>query len=223
MDDVHNPDDAAATERTPADHDDPPAHVSKHSQRPWQRRRYQVVAAVGVAAILGTGVLAAQYLDRRSETASEDRVDLGEPHSTIASVPSTAPTSARASASSSPTRNAPAQPAPPAMPAVVPSVSTSGTLPKDHRTLKVISARGDLSGAHELTWVADSGHRVGDALCTQNFRFDANSPARERPTMLLCWRTSASRSVLTITVDIDNRPSEKASVATINKVWSKLG
>jgi hypothetical protein len=105
----------------------------------------------------------------------------------------------------------------------VPTVSESGTLPKDRRTLKVVSARGDLTGSKELLWVADGGHPVGNARCSQKFRFNSKSDVTEKPTLLICWRTSATRSVYTVAVTLDGRPSEQASVATIDKVWAQLG
>jgi hypothetical protein len=103
------------------------------------------------------------------------------------------------------------------------TITNSGSLPKDHHTLRVVSAPGDLSGQHELAWAADQGHAVGNARCTQNFRIGPKATARVRPTMLLCWRTSPHRTVYTVAVDLDHLPSEQASVATINQVWSKLG
>jgi len=110
-----------------------------------------------------------------------------------------------------------------AIPPAAVQVTNSGSLPRDHHTLRVVSARGDLTGQRELAWVADAGHPVGDALCSQNFRFNPGSSAGPRPTMLICWHTSADRSVYTVAVDIDHPPSERASVATIDRVWSTLG
>ena len=85
-----------------------------------------------------------------------------------------------------------------------------------------MSGRLDLSGRHELAWAADTGHAVGDARCTQNFKIGSTGSARVRPTMLLCWRTSVSRSVFTVAVDLAHRPSEQDSVDTIDKTWSTL-
>jgi hypothetical protein len=105
---------------------------------------------------------------------------------------------------------------------VEPTVSESGSLPVDRRTLRVVSARGDLTGSRELLWVADGGHPVGTARCSQKFRFAPSNEVTEKPTLLVCWRTSATRSVYTVAVNLDGRPSEKASVATIDKVWAEL-
>jgi hypothetical protein len=103
------------------------------------------------------------------------------------------------------------------------TVTNYGSMPKDHHTLRVVSGRTDLSGRHELAWAADTGHPVREARCTQNFKIGPTASARVRPTMLMCWRTSASRSVFTVSVDLEQRPSEQESVDTIDKVWSTLG
>jgi hypothetical protein len=103
-----------------------------------------------------------------------------------------------------------------------PTVSTSGSIVKDRKTMRVVSAKADLTGQRELGWAADDGHEVGAAHCTQNFKIGDTEP-RVRPTMVICWRTSAEKSVFTVAVDIDGKPSEKDSVATLNRVWSKMG
>ncbi len=103
------------------------------------------------------------------------------------------------------------------------TVTASGSMPKDHHTLRVVSARSDLTGKRELAWVADAGQPVGDARCTQNFHIGPGAPARVRPTLLICWRTSAARSVYTVAVDVDHRPSAKASVEAIDRAWDELG
>jgi hypothetical protein len=102
------------------------------------------------------------------------------------------------------------------------TVVNSGTLSNDQRTMKVVSAHGDLTGQRELAWAADAGHAVGEARCTQNLRLDAQSKAGVRPGMLLCWRTSATKSVYTLAVDVVQKPSEQASVARLNATWTAM-
>ncbi len=102
------------------------------------------------------------------------------------------------------------------------TVSTSGSMPKDKKTFKVVSARGDLSGQRELAWRADGGHAVGNARCTQNVRLTPQSKPAIRPTMLICWRLSATKSVYTVLVDLNQKPSERASVAAIDKAWRSM-
>ncbi|MEN3308166.1 MAG: hypothetical protein V7603_4368 [Micromonosporaceae bacterium] len=103
------------------------------------------------------------------------------------------------------------------------TITESGSMPTLHHTMRVVSARADLWRQRELAWVADAGHKVGDATCTQNFRFNPTGAARVRSTLLLCWHTSATKSVYTVVVDVDHRPSEHDSVAIIDQTWSKLG
>ncbi|WP_199516756.1 hypothetical protein [Nucisporomicrobium flavum] len=102
------------------------------------------------------------------------------------------------------------------------TVTTIGSLKDDKATIKVVSARLDLTGQRELGWVAGKGEKAGSASCTQKIRVSPDLPARLRPTLLLCWRTSASRSVYTVAVNLTGKPSVKASVAQIDKAWSAL-
>jgi hypothetical protein len=101
------------------------------------------------------------------------------------------------------------------------TVVNSGS-PKEGRTLKVVSARGDLSHEREMVWVVGNGDVVGEARCTQTFKISFSAPVKKRPTMLLCWRLSSTRSAYTLMVDLDGKPSTKDSVAALNKAWDKL-
>ena len=89
-------------------------------------------------------------------------------------------------------------------------------------TLRVTTARGDLTGQREMLWAGDNGVAVGDARCTQKFRFSAGDEPRERPTMMLCWRTSAARSVVTLAVSKHGRPSAASNADVIAREWSLL-
>jgi len=117
------------------------------------------------------------------------------------------------------------RPLPPIAPAEVVKdikVRNTGSLAADGATLRVVSARGDLTGLRELALLADGGVAVGDAHCGQNFRFTAGAPAVEKPTMMICWRTSPERSVYTVAVSKTGRPSAEAGVAAITEQWIKL-
>jgi hypothetical protein len=158
---------------------------------------------------------------------------------------SAAPTSRSASPSTSPTSKTPKQriaearaaaskagtqvrrPLPPTNGGAIAAssevtVTNTGSL-KDGGTMRVVSAKQDLTGQRELRWAADDGETVANARCTQNFVFSSGSPAKERPTMLLCWRTSAERSVITVAVTANGRPSAANSVSILNKQWARLG
>jgi hypothetical protein len=209
-----------------------PTVASQPPTRRWLRRRYQVVAAVGITAVLGSGASVAMHIAQRQPENRPDAHDgpAAKPDAVNAPGASArttggAPTpgaSAGAIAPPAPDRTLRAPALAPA-PAVSVTVTNSGSIAEEHHTLRVVSARADLSGQRELAWVADSGRPVGTARCTQNFQFSPDSPAAVRPTMLLCWRTSANKSVYTVAVDLDHPPSEQAAVATIDRVWSDLG
>jgi hypothetical protein len=102
-------------------------------------------------------------------------------------------------------------------------VVNTGSLREDRATLRVVSARGDLTGQRELAMVAGKGKPVGDAFCSQMIRVSAGAKAEKKPNLLLCWRTSARKSVFTVAVDLDGAPSEEKSVAAIGKEWQALG
>jgi hypothetical protein len=101
-------------------------------------------------------------------------------------------------------------------------LKTYGSVQKDKETLKVYSAKDDLTGYRELGWVAGDGEKVGDSRCSQSIRLSNNQVARVRPTLLICWRTSAEKSVYTVAVDLDGKPSTKKSVSAIKKEWARL-
>jgi hypothetical protein len=116
----------------------------------------------------------------------------------------------------------PLTPSPATMRALADVKETSRSLPGGG-IMRVISTKGDLSGQREMLWAADAGRPVDGARCTQRFHFSPNGPAVVRPTMLLCWRISAGRSVVVLTIDRQNRPSSAESAAEIDRQWQKLG
>ncbi|GIF03682.1 hypothetical protein [Actinoplanes siamensis] len=90
-------------------------------------------------------------------------------------------------------------------------------------TMRITTAGYDLSGQRPLVFAADDGTPVGDSRCTRKFRFSQGDPGGERPTMLLCWRTSDKRSVAVLAVTPTGTPSAAASVAVIASEWKKPG
>lgn len=93
---------------------------------------------------------------------------------------------------------------------------------RDNGSLRIITARSDLAGQRELGWAGDSGRRVGDVRCTQRLHFSGDAAASFQPNLLLCWRTSAARSVVTLRVDYGGHPSAADSVAVIAREWAAL-
>jgi hypothetical protein len=102
------------------------------------------------------------------------------------------------------------------------TVVETGSLKKDKATMRVVSARLDLTGQRELSWVTDQGEAFGDAHCTQKIRVREGMPPVEKPTLLLCWRTSAHKSVYTVAVNVTGPPSTAVSVAALDRAWAKL-
>lgn len=89
--------------------------------------------------------------------------------------------------------------------------------------LRIVSAKGNLSGQREMLWAADDGKSAGSSRCTQNFRFAANAEPAVRPTMLLCWRISDERSVVVLATAKSGNPSVEQSVQVLEAQWVRLG
>jgi hypothetical protein len=213
-------------------------------KRPWRRRRFQIAAVVGGVLVLASGGLMARQAlhgDGKALSGTARRPwqaespapagGLGRGGRVQPATPGGPGATAGGNARAIPKAST-AAPAGPAdspttttidIDGITATVTTSGSMPQLHHTLRVVSARANLTGRRELAWAADTGHAVGDARCTQNFRFNPYSSARLRPTLLLCWRASAGKTVYTVAVDVDHRPSERASVAVIDRAWKSLG
>src|SRR6184192_1390403 len=107
-------------------------HEEMPQLRPWQRWRYRAPAAVGLAVILGSSLLAAQ---------PAGTVEASDPPSSAAASPSgsasgSASPAASASASASPATSHRPSAKPAAAVSVAPvTVTTTGSLPKDHHTM----------------------------------------------------------------------------------------
>ena len=190
------------------------------AQRPWQQRKYQVAMAVAAAMLVSVGgFIALGTVGHQAGTTTG--MPVGDATAKTGSAEPSAPTNSTVRAPSAAPGPNQAQPHRSADNVI--HVTNSGTIKDDRRTLRIVSAYGDLTGQRELAWAADAGHPVGAARCTQYFKFNPGTRVGERPTMLLCWRTSPTKSVFTIAVDLTHRPSESASVASIDKVWRQMG
>ncbi|BBH63800.1 hypothetical protein ACTI_04850 [Actinoplanes sp. OR16] len=102
------------------------------------------------------------------------------------------------------------------------NAKTYGSARKEGREIHVYSARRDLTGYRELRWVAAAGKKVGNANCTQTFKLANDKTPKVKPNLLICWRMSADRSVYTVSVDLDGKPSKKQSARMIDAEWRKL-
>jgi hypothetical protein len=90
--------------------------------------------------------------------------------------------------------------------------------------VRISTARGDLTGQSPRILAADKGQAVGNgSYCTHQIRFSENAPARAIPNTLLCWRTSDTRSVVTLAVARKGKPTTATSLAIIDREWAELG
>lgn len=91
----------------------------------------------------------------------------------------------------------------------------------DGSAIRILSARYDLTARGTLLWAADSGQVVGDARCTQNVRVGGGT-AETRPGLLLCWRVSAAKSVVTIATSRTGSPVAATSARVLHRAWEQL-
>jgi hypothetical protein len=93
------------------------------------------------------------------------------------------------------------------------------------RTIRVVAARTDLSGKLEQAWAAGSGSEVGRDRCTNNIQPAKGSAARVRPTVMLCWRTSASFSAYSLIIDPKSATpvTEADGAAALDDAWDAAG
>ncbi|GAA1597060.1 hypothetical protein [Actinoplanes couchii] len=77
-------------------------------------------------------------------------------------------------------------------------------------TIRILTAHRDLTSERQTLLSRDNGRSVGRGVrCTTEIRFGTGLPAGE-PGVLVCWRVSSSRSVITIGQNTD--PVESADV-----------
>ena len=101
-------------------------------------------------------------------------------------------------------------------PMTVTVTNRSGT---DGSAIRVVSARYDLTGRWELLAAADRGELVDGARCTRNLRAGTAAPPEVRPSMLLCWRTTANKSVVAIAINKTRPPSAGVSATVVDQEW----
>jgi hypothetical protein len=221
--------------------DDGVYQSTSNRRRRLHRARLGVVVT-GLAALLGAGsyLITAQIMDRRNHAVTGD-VGALAPMVTPAPAPWTPmPRSPRPAHS---TKNAvrqalsptpPPTPPPSVPPAVLPTtsgvaVAAAGGPVQDRSektptgTLRVVTARFDLTGQRVLAWAADRGRAVTQQVrCTQNLKPTGSGTPPARPAVLLCWRTSPTRSVVTLLTDRAGHPSTARSVQVIDQEWARL-
>jgi hypothetical protein len=209
------------------------------TERP--RRRRWAVGVVALVAVLGPAayLVTTQLEDRRStpatvRIAAAPASPLSSASSLTPAPSSAAPSSAAASSSVDAkiraARKDAAKSGHPLQRALTPHIAAAGEGPVSTRTettpdgtIRVVTAKFDLTGQQEMLIAADRGRPVGDARCTNRVHFTNAAAPREIPNLLLCFRTSATRSVVTLAVGKKGSPSAAASAAVIAREWARLG
>jgi hypothetical protein len=213
--------------------DDGMVYHSATAEQRRRRRTQAIVGTIGLAAILGPTAyfVTAQVLDQRQHTITRESVALAPVMPTGEATPEPAETS---ESPGPPVRSTIAAVRRSTSPTPVPSASDGqfsaqgiGVDEQNYTTadgtVRVQSARFDLTGQRDLSMAGDSGRPYGTARCTQNMRFPDDPNVREVPSMLLCWRTSLNRSVVTMAVAASGRPSAARSIQLLDQEWVKLG
>ncbi|MEU8813366.1 hypothetical protein [Actinoplanes sp. NPDC048796] len=102
------------------------------------------------------------------------------------------------------------------------SIAVANERGPDGSTIRIVSARYDLTGRGARLWATDGGVPVGNARCTRNVRADGRSAAETRPGLLLCWRVTPDRSVVTVATRTGGSPAPVSSARLIERVWQRL-
>ncbi|GIE88755.1 hypothetical protein [Actinoplanes regularis] len=89
--------------------------------------------------------------------------------------------------------------------------------------IRILSARGDLTGQRELSGVAGGIEKHGNVSCSQTFKFATSPRPEKKPNLLMCWRATADKSVAAIVVDPNGHPSREKAAAAIEKKWKAMG
>jgi hypothetical protein len=214
------------------------------------RRKLAVRFVAGAAglAVLGGGAyaLTTQLMDRGTTTALSD-VPIGTmpapPEASSAAPPSPSP-SAAPEVTKEPSAVPPevakeidearrkmAEDGVKVQRAITPSVTTSaadikvrqkGSLQKGG-IVRIVTARGDLTGQRELAWVSGGIQKYDGVPCSSTIKVSADRPAEKKANLLICWRTSEKKSVISIVVDPDGHPSAEKAVTALDEKWRSMG
>lgn len=215
--------------------------------RPDHRSRRVVIGTIGLATVLGAGAYGATA-HLTSEPGQKSAVEI----QAVAPVPGQSPdVAATASASAQPlpsvdTRGEAVAPevvkeilearrkmakdgiaVKPALPqkSGAPSEDvkrvTKGSL-KSGGIIRIVTAESDLTGQGELAAVAGGITKYRNVPCSQTFRFSSSPEPKRKDNLLMCWRTTATRSVVAIVVDPDGKPSREKAVTALEKKWRSM-
>jgi len=88
-----------------------------------------------------------------------------------------------------------------------------------NKSMRLVTANGDLTGKLELGWVVDKGTTVGYDRCTQNVRLTPDGREAVRPTLALCWRTSKSLSAYVLLIDPKHPVTVAEAAKALDEGW----
>ena len=171
------------------------------------RRRRVLIGVAGMAAVLGVGTVLAQQPTAQVPITNVDA--------------EAAPESSEASTHRGTTVRRERLKAALNVDASKVKTVEKGTLKDDRRTMRIVSSRQDLTGFRELGWIADEGVKYGEASCSRKVQVN-DEPPEEKPTLLMCWRTSEKKSVYTVVVDLEKNPTPRDSLAALEKQWARM-
>ncbi|GAB2617329.1 hypothetical protein Aab01nite_30580 [Paractinoplanes abujensis] len=220
-------------------HDENGVYRSGMRERRIQRRKQLGVAVAGLAVFGAAGLFVVQGIQLAQNTVALEPPVVVTPSQSPA--PSSAPAPSRTKARTGPAgpgkpnRSGARQetsPTPTPTPTPTPSPSASGMAvaevinrhdePATGGTIRVTSAGFDLTGEPELALAGDDGWAVGRARCTRTVRNEPGARPRVVPSTLVCWRVSPRRSVVTVAITSQGRPSSGETVAALEREWARL-
>ena len=93
------------------------------------------------------------------------------------------------------------------------------------KTIRVVAARTDLTGKLEQAWAVDNGTHTGSVSCTHDTKLTAGGKAFERPTLLVCWRTTSDLSAYALVIDPKAKTPvpDADGVAAVETAWKAAG
>ncbi|BCY13912.1 hypothetical protein [Actinoplanes sp. L3-i22] len=222
------------------------------TSRPKRRRARAIAGAAGLAAVLGSGaylttnrlmapeastgagtVIAAAPATATSsaaatpaESGTDRQVKSADDHEDEPKSPAERVAAARKAAAKDGvkiTHPLPAQDDPARIAAAGEAKEVTVGSAKQGATMRIVTAHGDLTGQHELAWVAGGVRKHGAVECSNKFKFYNEAEPKTRDNLLVCWRTSVKRSVITVDTKIGGRPAVARSLSVIDREWRKLG
>jgi hypothetical protein len=89
--------------------------------------------------------------------------------------------------------------------------------------VRMVTAREDLTGKRELAWISGGVKKYRDVPCSQTIRLSPDTPPEKKDNLLICWRTSEAKSVISVVVDPEGHPSRRKAVDALEKEWRSMG